>query len=168
MIRSSLFNELVNLRNDLDRFASHTLGGEQLGTGQARAGSNGSTWAQPMPIDVYSTDDHAVVIAAVPGMMPDDLELSVHQNTVTLSGTINSVTDADDARDATWYVSELGSGSYRRSVTLPFPIDAEHVSATFEHGVVRVTLPKAESAKPRKISISTSEKQAIAAKNPAA
>jgi HSP20 family protein len=121
-----------------------------------------------MPIDVYATGDQAVLIAAVPGMQPEDLELSVHQNTVTLSGTVRSAADAKETEDATWYVSELGSGTYQRSVTLPFPIDAEHAEATFEHGLVRVTLPKADWAKPKKIAISNSSAEAIASRNPAA
>jgi HSP20 family protein len=112
-----------------------------------------------MPLDVYATGDQAVLIAAVPGMQPGDLELTVHQNTVSLRGTVRSAADAEETKDATWYVSELGSGTYQRSVTLPFPIDAEHAEATFAHGLVRVTLPKAESAKPRKIAISGGSNQ---------
>jgi HSP20 family molecular chaperone IbpA len=129
--------------------------------------SNGSSWAMPMPmpmpIDVYATADHAVLIAAVPGMQPDDLDLTVHHNTVTLRGTIQSTADAEETRDATWYVSELGSGTYQRSVTLLFPVDADQANATFAHGLVRVTLPKADSANPKKIAIHSTAEQALAA-----
>jgi HSP20 family protein len=118
-----------------------------------------------MPVDVYSTNDQAVVLAAVPGMTPDDLDLSINQNTVTLSGTVRNAADADDAKDATWYVSELGGGTYRRSVTLPFPVDADKAAATFEYGILRVVLPKAESAKPKKIAINTDSNGAISAKS---
>jgi len=159
MIRSPLFGDLVNLSDTLDRLTSPRWGGTQFDR------SNGASWSVPMPIDVYSSGDQVVLIAAVPGMQPDDLELTVHQNTVTLRGTIRSAADADDAKDATWHVSELGSGAYQRSVTLPFPIDADHAHATFEHGLVRVTLPKADSAKPKKIAITGSTPEAIAASN---
>jgi HSP20 family protein len=159
MIRSPLFGELLNLSNTLDQLTGYRSGGSQVDR------RNGAAAAVPMPLDVYATGDQAVLIAAVPGMQPEDLDLSVHQNTVTLSGTVRSAADAEETKDATWYVSELGSGTYQRSVTLPFPIDVEHAEATFEHGLVRVTLPKAESAKPRKIAISGSatRKEAITA-----
>ena len=160
MIRSPFFGDLVNLSDTLDRLTSQRSGGAQFDRG------SGGTWSVPMPIDVYSTGDQVVLLAAVPGMQPDDLELTVHQNTVTLRGTIRSAADADDAKGATWHISELGSGVYQRSVTLPFPIDADHAHATFEHGLVRVTLPKADSAKPKKIAITSSSTEASAANTP--
>ena len=162
MIRSSLLGDLVNLSQSLDQVTNRRWSGSQFDR------SNDASWSAPMPIDVYSTGDRVTLIAAVPGMQPDDLELTVHQNTVTLRGSIQSAADAEDTKDANWYVSELGSGSYQRSVTLPFPIDADHAHATFEHGLVRVILPKADSAKPKKIAINNGSNQQLAAGNPAA
>jgi HSP20 family protein len=162
MIRSPLFNDLARLTTTLDQLTGYGSGGSQVDR------STGTPVGVPMPIDVYATGDEIVLIAAVPGMQPDDLDLTVHQNTVTLRGTVRSAVDAEETKQATWYVSELGSGTYQRSVTLPFPIDADHAEARFEHGLVRVTLPKAESAKPKKIAISSSSAEAIAARNPAA
>lgn len=165
MIRSSLLGDLVNLSNTLDQMTTQRLGGSLVDGQPNRSRTTGVTWSVPMPIDVYATHDRAVIIAAVPGMQPDDLDLTIHQNTVTLSGTVRNSADAEETRDATWYVSELGSGSFQRSITLPFPVDADHAMASFEHGLVRVSLPKADSAKPKKIAISTSSDQAIAANN---
>ncbi len=156
MIRSPFFGDFVNLGNTLDQLSQQRWGGTQFDR------ASGESWSVPMPIDVYSTGEQVVLIAAVPGMRPDDLELTVHQNTVTLRGTIRSAADAEDTKNATWHVSELGNGAYQRSVTLPFLIDADQSTATFGHGLVRVTLPKADSAKPRKIAI-TSGTEAIAA-----
>ena len=159
MIRSPLFRDLLNLTDTFDQLTGYRSGGSQFDR------RNGAFTAVAMPIDVYATGDEAVLIAAVPGMHPEDLELTVHQNTVTLSGTVRSAADAKETKAATWYVSELGSGTYQRSVTLPFPIDTEHADASFEDGLVRVTLPKAESAKPKKIALSGSSngKEAITA-----
>ena len=161
MIRSPLFNEFMTLRNSIDQMAEDVFGNDSIRTLWSRAGSGGGAVAQPMPLDVYATDEHAVVVASVPGMAPDDLELSVQQNTVTLSGTLRSVIDTEDAKQATWYLHELGSGAYRRSVTLPFQVDADKAEASFEHGILRVTLPKAEAAKPKKIAISSGQHEAI-------
>ncbi len=167
MIRSSLLGDLVNLSNTLDQMTTQRFGGSLVDGQPNRSRTSGGAWSVPMPIDVYATHDQAVIIAAVPGMQPDDLDLTIHQNTVTLSGTVRNAADAEETRDATWSLSELGSGTFQRSVTLPFPVDADHAMATFEHGLVRVTLPKADSAKPKKIAISTNSDQAIAANNSA-
>jgi HSP20 family protein len=109
-----------------------------------------------MPIDVYSTDGNVVILAEVPGMHPDDLELTVNQNTITLSGTIHSAAESQEASKATWYVSEMSRGSYQRSITLPFAVNADDAQASMDSGILRVTLPKAESNRTRKISISSS------------
>ena len=160
MIRSSLFNDTRSLTNNVDRLADQFFG-DPFRMLWFNPG-NGVSVPQPMPLDVYATDDHAVVVAAVPGMQPNALQLTVQQNTVTLSGTIRDVTKSDEARGATWYLHELASGAFQRSVTLPFPVDADGAEATFEHGVLRVVLPKAEAAKPKKIAISSgSEREAI-------
>ena len=164
MFRSPLFSELVSLRNDVDRIASQAMRPDA----PARRASASTTWAVPVPIDVYSTADHAVVMAALPGIAPEDVDIAVYQNTVTLSGTLRHAADADDAKDATWFVSELASGSFRRSVTLPFQVDADKTTAWAEHGILRITLPKVESAKARKIAVSSHQAEALAATNPAA
>ena len=161
MIRSPLFNEFMTVRNSIDQLTDDMFGNDSFRTLWSRAGSGGGAVAQPMPLDVYATDEHVVIVASVPGMSPDDLDLSIQQNTVTLSGTLRSVIDTEDAKHATWYLHELGSGTYRRSVTLPFPVDADAADASFEHGILRVTLPKAEVAKPKKIAISGGQREAI-------
>ncbi len=161
MIRSHFLSDLFDLRDTIDQFTSETLGTDSLKTLQSRNSSNGSVWAAPIPVDVYSTNDHAVIIAAIPGMASDDLELTIHQNTVTLAGVVRNVADAEDVKDATWYVSELGGGHYRRSITLPFPVNGDDVQATFDQGMLRVKLPKAEAAKSRKIEIQPRTPDAI-------
>jgi HSP20 family protein len=157
MMRSP-FSDFVALRDTLDRVANQAFGGDPIQTSWSRP-SNGAALAQPMPLDVYATEDQAVITAAIPGMRPEALDVTVHQNTVSLSGTIGNISETEDAKGATWYVHELGSGTYRRSVTLPFPIDPERVAASFDCGVVRIVAPKAEGAKPRKIAISGGQAQ---------
>jgi HSP20 family protein len=164
MFRSPLFSDLISLRNDVERLANQAMSSDP----PTHRGAREDAWTAPIPIDVYSTGDHAVVIASIPGMAPEDVEISINQNTVTLSGTIHNPVDAEEARDATWYLSELSSGAFRRSVTLPFPVDSDKTTAVADHGIVRITLPKVDSAKARRIAVSTSHGEALAAKNPAA
>ena len=162
MIRTPLFNDTRNFPSSVDRLADQMFSADPFRMLWARSANGGTAVPQPMPLDIYATDDHAVVFAAVPGMQPEDLQLTVQQNTVTFSGTIRDVTKSDESKGATWYLHELASGAFQRSVTLPFPVDADGAEATFEHGVLRVMLPKAESAKPKKIAISGgSDRQAI-------
>lgn len=151
MLRSPLFPELVSVQQTLDRLVNSAFGDQRA----ARDGANqGRPVPTPMPIDVYGTDDHIVILAEVPGMHPDDLDLTVNQNTVTLSGTIRSAAESDEATQATWYVSELARGAFRRSITLPFAVEADKAEAKMDSGILRVTLPKAEANRARKISIS--------------
>jgi HSP20 family protein len=114
--------------------------------------SNG-TMVRPLPLDVYATQDEAVIIAAVPEMDPQALEVTVNQNVVTLAGSVQSAAESEQGKGATWYLHELWHGQFRRSVTLPFEVDANKADATFEHGIVRITLPKAERAKPFRIQV---------------
>ena len=154
MFRHPLFSDVFALRDMADRLASQTFGDDQFRTQWSRNGTgNANTAVQPMPLDVYATEQQAVILAAVPGMRPEDLDLAIHENTISLSGKVESTTNADETKGATWYAHELWSGEVRRSVTLPFPVDADRAEAVFENGILRVVLPKAESAKPRKISI---------------
>ncbi|MFN8592325.1 MAG: Hsp20/alpha crystallin family protein [Thermomicrobiales bacterium] len=134
------------------RDAMNQLLEESFVPSRGTRGSNG-TVVRALPLDVYATQDEAVVIAAIPGMDPANLEITVNQNVVTVAGTIPSVAESEQGKGATWYLHELWHGQFRRSVTLPFEVDAGKAEATFEHGIVRVSLPKAERAKPFRIAI---------------
>lgn len=124
-------------------------------SGGARAswGAGPGAMARPIPLDVYATLDEAVVIAAVPGLHPENLEMTCTENALTLSGTVPGAAETEQGQHATWYLRELWSGRFQRTLTLPFEVDASKAEATFEHGIVRITLPKAEWAKPRKIAV---------------
>ena len=108
---------------------------------------------RPLSLDVYATPEEAVVIAAVPGMSPENLDITYTQNTLTLSGSVPSAAESEQGKNATWFLRELWAGQFQRTVTLPFEVDASQAEATFEHGIVRITLPKAEWAKPHKIAV---------------
>lgn len=147
MTRLMPLTEFETLRQTMDRLMDEVFATAPIRTIWSRS------WIG-MPLDVYATDDQVVIRAALPGIKPEDLSISVYENTVTLSGTIAG---EEIPADAVWYLRELPAGTFRRAVTLPFPVDADHAEATFENGVVRVILPKAASAKPRKIAITSGE-----------
>ena len=126
--------------------------------GSRGSGGNG-TMVRPLPLDVYATQEEAVIIAAVPGMSPQELEVTIDQNVVTLSGAVPTAAESEQGKGATWYLHELWHGQFRRSVTLPFEVDAGKADASFENGIVRIVLPKAERAKPHRIAIRAAESQ---------
>ena len=133
----------VSLRQAMDQLLNESV----VGTPWAQ----GATAVGAMPLDVYATNDEVVVLAALPGLHPEDLDVSVQQGTLVLSGRIASAAESAEATGATWFLRELPRGTFRRAVGLPFAVDAAQAQATLEHGVLRIVLPKAAAAKPRTI-----------------
>jgi HSP20 family protein len=146
-----LSSDFVLLRDAMNQLLTDSF----VPSGGARSGwaTGSGAMARPMPLDVYATPDEAIVIAALPGLNPQDLEITYTQNTLTLSGSVPNVAESEQGQNATWYAHELWSGQFQRTVTLPFEVDASQAEATFENGLVRIALPKAERAKPQKIAI---------------
>ncbi len=138
----------------MDQLLNESFVGSPVRTLWSRGGTgtSGAT-AWPLPLDVYATEHDVVVVAAIPGMRPDDLQVTYNQGTLTLSGAIQNVAEGEEAKGATWYAHELWSGQFRRALSLPFEVDADHANASFAHGIVRIALPKAETAKPKTIAI---------------
>src|SRR5215212_11640485 len=134
-------SDFVLLRDAMNQLLQDSV----VPSGGSHSGwSNGSrATARPMPWDVYATPEEAIVIAALPGLNPDQLEITYTENTLTLSGSVPSAVDSEQGKNATWYVHELWSGQFQRTVTLPFEVDADKASATWDNGIVRLTLPKA-------------------------
>lgn len=150
-------SSIVGMRQAMDRLVNDTFSPSRFGTiWPASAGDKGRTLA---PIDAYVTEDDVVILAAIPGVTAGDIEISVEKNTVTLKGEVPSAVTSDHASGANWYLHELPSGSFRRSLTLPIEVDASQAEATFESGVLRLTLPKAETAKPRQIPVQVGSSQ---------
>lgn len=147
--RYPVTGELVSLRDAMDKLMNDAFGGTFRSVFPA---VNGQT-RMPLPLDIYATSDEVVIIAAVPGIDPSTIDVTVDKETVTLTGSTPDVAQSEDASEATWFLHELPRGTFSRSVTLPVEIDANAAEATFEHGVLRLRLPKAEAARPRKIEI---------------
>lgn len=104
-------------------------------------------------VNVWSSDDDVVVTAEVPGVDPADINLSVVRDTLTLEGERKPLELKDGE---TFDRRERGYGRFSRSIRLPFEVENEKVSAEARDGVLRVTLPRKEETKPRKIEVMTS------------
>jgi len=101
------------------------------------------------PINVYEQDDAVVVTAEVPGVKPDELELTALGDSVTLKGQRQE----DPSNNSRLYRRERVTGAFARTVTLPTSIDPDSVRAEYHHGILRIHMAKAEQAKVRKIEI---------------
>ncbi len=101
-------------------------------------------------IDVAEKDDAVVVRAEVPGCTPDDIEISVYGNTLTLSGEKKE--SHEDKRDG-YYHLESTYGSFRRDIPMPTEVDPAKIEAVVKDGVLSVTLPKAEKSKAVKVKV---------------
>jgi HSP20 family protein len=101
-------------------------------------------------VNVWTNDEGSVITAELPGMAPEDIDLSVEDDTLTLRGARN--VDELEA-GATYHRRERGTGAFARTVQLPFRVEGENVEATFEKGILNISLPRAEEDKPKKIAI---------------
>jgi len=101
-------------------------------------------------VDIREDKDKLFVEAELPGMKKEDIDLSVHENSLVLSGERKT---EEESKEGETYRSERYYGRFFRSIPLPYAVDAGKVEATYRDGVLRVTLPKSESAKPKQIEV---------------
>jgi HSP20 family protein len=102
-----------------------------------------------MPMDLCKIDDHYVLTADLPGVDPGSVDVDVDNGTLTISAHRTARSD----ESVQWLASERFFGRYRRQLSLGESIDAAKISATYENGVLTVTIPMSEKAKPRKIDV---------------
>lgn len=141
---SDRYGDMVPLRSVMDRLFESAFAPALLaGRGEGGFGGFG--------IDVEEDDDAYYVSCQLPGVNPDDVELNVHENVISISGEMRR-----EAREGRRQVMrESQHGRFERHVSLATPVDAQKTEATFKDGVLEITLPKTEASKPRKIEIST-------------
>ncbi|WP_446666344.1 Hsp20/alpha crystallin family protein [Flexivirga sp. B27] len=125
--------------SDFDALARNLLG--------MRAGSVRSP--QFMPIDLYRVEDHYVLHADLPGMDPGSIDVNVDRGVLTL--TAHRTPPPEE--DVQWITSERFAGVYRRQISLGDDIDTERISASYDNGVLNLTIPLHERAKPRQIKV---------------
>ena len=109
-----------------------------------------------LPVDVLEQDGKFVIKAAVPGVAPDELDVQIENNILTIKGEHKPEETQENAKV---YRREVSYGSFSRAIRLPENLNFEQVDASFKHGVVTITIPKVEEPKPepRKISVRSAE-----------
>lgn len=132
----SLFNEVFGMDRVLDEMLSHPF----------KTGASNPAFPY---INVAEFRDEIQIVAEVPGVPKDGIKLQFHDGVLTISGERK----APESENGTWLRNEIAYGSFTRSIELPDRVNVEKVNAEYSNGVLRITLPKSEEAKPREISI---------------
>lgn len=101
-------------------------------------------------LDMAQTDEDVIIKASVPGVDPDDLNIAVTGDTLTIRGEVK---EDKEIEEADYQIKERRIGSFARSVLLPSAVVADKAKAEFENGVLKLTLPKAEEVKPKTITV---------------
>jgi HSP20 family protein len=118
---------------------------------QAFGALGSRVWVPAM--DVAERGDAYLVQAELPGVSPDQVDVSFEQNVLTIRGTKAGSFDVNAEGELRVFAAERVHGSFERSVRLPEFVDADRIEAKFAHGLLTITVPKAEAAKPRKIAV---------------
>ncbi len=147
------FSDLMNLREAMDRVFSDAF----TRTGRLVGGGEGGEMT--MPMDIVEDAESVTVKALLPGVKPDEVEISVTGDVVSIRAETRSETET---KDATTHRREIRYGTYARAFTLPSSVRSDAARATFENGVLTLRLPKAEEVKPKRIPIHVTGQEIVA------
>lgn len=133
------------MRDEIDRLFESPL------TELARTSNLLSGWNPAL--DLYEDKDNLYVKVELPGMKREEIDVSLHEGSLSISGERKSEQKHEDAEV---YRAERFFGRFQRTVTLPTPVAAEKVKAQYKDGILNITLPKTEEAKPKHIDVNVS------------
>jgi HSP20 family protein len=143
LIRWEPAREMMTLREAMDRLLNDAF--------TRPLSFNGGAWSVPA-VDMYQTDNDVVIKAALPGIKAEEVQINVTGEMLTIKGEVKQE-EQQKGREKAYHLREQRWGMFERSISLPTEVDADKAKADFENGVLTVTLPKAEKAKPKSITI---------------
>jgi len=143
LVRWEPFRELMSLREAMDRLFEESFVRPR------------SWWLTPLSsgtlaLDMYETDNDVVVKAVIPGVKPEDIDITLSGDVLTIKGEVKA---EEKVEKSNYIYQERRYGAFSRSVTIPIPVVADKAEATFENGILTLTLPKAEEIKPKSIKV---------------
>jgi HSP20 family protein len=142
------FTEMLSLRDAM---------GQLLEGSVVRPGTLlGAATSHAFPLNIHSTADALQVEALLPGIGEEDVQVDIDRGVLTIAAQRQGW---DHPEGEQWYLREFNEGRYTRSLSLPFPVDVERATSTLANGVLTLTLPKAEAARPRRIQIGGGQPQ---------
>lgn len=138
------FKELTTIQDRINRVFDENMGRVRFPDVELSAGS----WNPA--VDIYETKDNVVLKAELPGMEKKDFSIEVKDSVLTLKGERKF---EKETKEENYYRMERAYGSFTRSFTLPTAVDKDKVKAKFKDGVLEVTIPKTEAAKPKQVNV---------------
>ena len=140
LIRWDPVREMATIRDSMDRVYEEFF---------SRSPANFEGYGT-IDINMAQTDDAVIIKASIPGVKPEDINISITGDTLIIRGETK---EDGELKDANYHIGEMKFGSFARSILLPNNVIAEKSNAEFMDGVLKLTLPKAEEVKPKTISI---------------
>ena len=144
IVRWEPLRDMVSLREAMDRLFEESFVGPRWTS--LWSAENGATLA----MDVYENEDAFVITAPVPGIKPEEVEITITGNSVAIKGETKAEQRSEKGN---FLRQEVRYGSFQRSMTLPLDVQGDKAEALFENGVLTLTLPKAEAVKPKSIKV---------------
>jgi HSP20 family protein len=135
------FAEMTTLRQAIDRLFEESFVLPRRIFGREMA---------EVPVDLMERDDALIAKVAIPGVKPEDIEVNIQNNVLTIRGEMREEQETPQGR---YYWRERRTGSFMRQITLPVEVNADAATATYEHGVLTITIPKAERVRPKQIPV---------------
>ena len=147
MMRWEPFRELVSLRDAMDRLFDESF---------LRPGRIPRLWGEEAAptIDMYQTPEHLVVKASLPGVKPEDVEITITGDCLSIKGEARV---QEEVNREDYLFQEHRYGAFARTITLPVALSTEKAEASFEDGILTLTIPRAEEAKPKTIKVKAKE-----------
>jgi HSP20 family protein len=153
VLRWDPFQDMLSLQDEMNRVFDRAFG-------QTTRDQGGRAWAPAL--DIAERKDAYLVSVELPGVNPDDIDVTLENNLLSIQGERRR---RQDSADEQVHRVERAYGTFRRAVSLPTTVQADAIQASYEHGVLQLLVPKAEEAKPRKIAIAAGEqRQAVSAR----
>jgi len=136
------FKEMMTLRRAMDRLFEESF------VPMTRMRGEAQDVPLYLPVDAYETENEVVVIASLPGLKPEDVEITFEDGSLTIRGEIKL-----PAEGVNYVIHERAHGPFARTLNFNVPVDADKIEATFDSGVLTLTVPKSETVRPKTIKV---------------
>lgn len=144
VIRRNPWREMMTLREAMNQLFEESM----VRPGTRRWVEGPREGELRLPLDVYTTPEEIVIIASLPGLTPDEVDISIEGDTLMIRGELRPPLE-----NVSYLFQERAYGAFSRTLTLNVPVEAAGAEAVFENGVLTLTLPKAEETKPKIIKV---------------
>ena len=150
MQRWDPFSDLRQMQNSMDRMW------RRMGTSARNSEDSPDMEAWAVPLDVTQQGENTVIRASMPGVSPEDIQVSIEDNVLTIRG--HSAKEVLDEGE-TYLMRERRTGSFHRALRLPDSVDPDKVEPRYEHGVLTISVPKAEAKRARQLQVQVGASQ---------